>query len=105
MFTTPRPSWIVKTVTVLTCLPAREPPQKMRGLGEFFFGRGQGEPLSLAGLGGAQGFWGLGRAPTSSFGYQMYSLPTLLSCRYTRESLNRVYRHDRNGTFDGGAVD
>ena len=39
---TPEPSCSVKTPTVLTCLPAREPPQKLRGLGEFFCG-GAGE--------------------------------------------------------------
>ena len=33
---------LVLTLAVRTCLPAREPPQKVRGLGEFFdWGRGE----------------------------------------------------------------
>lgn len=35
--TTPKPSWHCQNF-VLTCLPAREPPQKLRGLGEFLDG-------------------------------------------------------------------
>lgn len=38
---TPEPSWL-GTNHVCSCLPAREPPQKVRGLGELF-GGGRGE--------------------------------------------------------------
>lgn len=43
--TAPEPSWL-GTNSVCSCLPARESPQKLRGLGEFFM-RGQGGKFPL----------------------------------------------------------